>query len=343
MCSAMVSELPLATQVGQLYMVGVSTQGLDQATHDAILDGEVGSAVLLGNTDAGADAIRGLTDELDELDLQVPLAIAVDQEGGSVQRLRGEGFSEIPSAVDQAKLAEGELELAARHWADELADAGVHWNLAPVADVVPVEKQSTNQPIGRLDRNYGNDLSGISRAVAEYVDGMRIAGIATSLKHFPGLGHVVENTDFDAATDDDVVPGDQEWQSFVAGMDAGASSVMVSSAIFMNLDPEQEGVFSSAIITSILRGELGFEGVVIADDLGAAVAVSDIPPADRGVRFIEAGGDVVINANPALMEEMLAATIARAEEDPDFAGQVTSSATRVLDLKSWLGLVECGA
>ena len=129
----------------------------------------------------------------------------------------------------------------------------------------------------------------------------------------------------------------------MAGMDAGASSVMVSSAIFMNLDPEQEGVFSSAIITSILRGELGFEGVVIADDLGAAVAVSDIPPADRGVRFIEAGGDVVINANPALMEEMLAATIARAEEDPDFAGQVTSSATRVLDLKSWLGLVECGA
>lgn len=343
MCSAMASELPLATQVGQLYMVGVSTTGLDQATRDAIVAGEVGSVVLLGNTDAGAHPIRGITDELVALDVQVPVAIAVDQEGGSVQRLGGEGFSQIPSAVNQAKLAEGELELAARDWADELADAGVHWNLAPVADVVPVEKQSTNQPIGRLERNYGNDLALTSRSVTEFVEGMRIAGIATSLKHFPGLGHVVENTDFDAATDVDVVPGDQEWQSFVAGMDAGASSVMISSAIFQNLDPEQEGVFSSTIITSILRGELGFEGVVIADDLGAAVAVSDIPPADRGVRFIEAGGDVVINANPALMEEMLAATLSLAQEDPDFAEQVMASATRVLDLKSWLGLVECGA
>lgn len=340
-CSALAASLPLDVRVGQLYMVGVSTGGLDGATRSAIVDHHVGSVVLLGNSTAGSQRIARVTDALAALDLDVPLAVAVDQEGGSVQRLKGPGFSDIPTAVDQAELPPGELEISARFWASELTDAGIHWNLAPVADFVPADKQNSNQPIGALQRNYGNDLDVTSRAVTDFILGMRAGGVATSMKHFPGLGHVTHNTDFDAATDTDITPDDETWQPFLAGMEAGASSVMVSSAVFTQLDPDQEAVFSEIIITDILRDSLGFTGVVIADDLGAAGAVADIPAADRGVRFLRAGGDVVINADPALMAEMVEATVDLAESDPNFERQVNASATRVLELKAWLGLSDC--
>lgn len=341
-CSVLAAELPLEVQVGQLFMVGVSTSGLDAATAEAITATGAGSVVLLGNSTAGAAAITEVTDAVRALgSAELPIVVAVDQEGGTVQRLKGDGFSEIPSAVEQGQLDEFELRDLAHGWADELAAAGVHFNLAPVADVVPEGKQRSNAPIGALRRNYGNDPETAARYVTEFVEGMTVAGLATSLKHFPGLGEVVENTDFDVAVDTDINPGDETWAPFVAGIDAGARSVMISSAIFSNIDPGVEGVFSSVVITEILREQLGFEGIVIADDLGAAVAVADIPAGERGVRFILAGGDVVINADPALLPEMVGAALTRAETDPAFAAQVADSATRVLELKSWLGLVDC--
>ncbi len=341
-CGDLVNELSLAEQVGQLYMVGVPTSGLDAATSAAMSTTRTGSVVLLGNSTAGAKAISAVTDDVAATgEDALPVLVAVDQEGGQVQRLKGSGFTRIPTAVDQATLPAGELQKAARDWGQELAEVGVHYNLAPVADVVPEAKQSSNAPIGALGRNYGNDRETAARSVTEFVEGMAEAGVATSLKHFPGLGKVTTNTDFGAASDTDVVPGDEDWAVFTAGIDAGASSVMISSGVFQNLDPSTEGVFSTIIITDILRGELGFDKVVIADDLGAAVAVEDIPAAERGTRFIRAGGDIAINADPALLTGMVADTLALAQTDPAFARQVAQSAARVLELKASVGLLEC--
>lgn len=341
-CDDLVAGMTVAEQVGQLYMVGVSTTGLDAATADAISQTLTGSVVLLGNSTDGATAISDITDDVAALGTDAaPILIAVDQEGGTVQRLQGPGFSDIPAALQQAELAEGELMQAAQGWGEELATAGVHYNLAPVADVVPETKQSSNEPIGALQRNYGNTRDQAARSVTEFVEGMQQAGVATSLKHFPGLGRVTTNTDFGVATDTDVVAGDEDWAVFTAGIEAGASSVMISSAVFENLDPDSEGVFSPVIIGDILRGELGFDKVVIADDLGAAVAVADIPAEQRGTRFIRAGGDLAINADPALLQGMVADTLAAAENEDDFAAQVAQSAARVLELKSDVGLLEC--
>lgn len=86
---------------------------------------------------------------------------------------------------------------------------------------------------------------------------------------------------------------------------------------------------------------MGFNGLVIADDLGAAVAVKDVDPGERGVRFLAAGGDVIINADPQLVEPMSQAIIARAQEDPEFAQAITASAARVLTLKNDLRMLDC--
>lgn len=341
-CSDLVDGMTLAEQVGQLYMVAVSTAGLDAATATAITDTHTGSVVLLGSSTAGAGAISTVVEDVAALGTDtMPMLVAVDQEGGTVQRLKGPGFSDIPSALTQAELPEGELREAARGWGEELADVGVHYNLAPVADVVPEAKQSSNAPIGALKRNYGNDREVAARSVGEFTEGMGEAGIATSLKHFPGLGKVTSNTDFDVATDTDVVQGDEDWAVFAAGIEAGASSVMMSSAVFKNLDPDNEGVFSTLIIRDILRGELGFDKVVIADDLGVAVSVADVPGASRGTRFFQAGGDLAINADPALLAGMVADTLAAAEAEEGFAAEVAESAARVLALKAEVGLLKC--
>ncbi|HJE50520.1 MAG TPA: glycoside hydrolase family 3 [Tessaracoccus flavescens] len=341
-CRAAADALPEAQRIGQLFMVGVSTGGLDESTRSAISMGSVGSVVLLGSSTASRDDIQMLTASLTSLGtVDAPMLVAVDQEGGTVQRLKGVGFEPIPSAVEQGKLADGELRDAAAVWGEQLREAGVHYDLAPVGDVVPAAKQRTNAPVGKLKRNYGNDAASVTRSVVEFVEGMQDAGIATSVKHFPGLGEVVTNTDFGAAQDTVTTADSPNLEPFRAAIEAGVDSVMVSSAVFENIDPKNEGVFSSVVITDLLRGDLGYDGVVIADDLGAAKSVRDVSPGDRALRFFDAGGDLVINANPAIMGDMISATAERVAADVDFAERVSASAARVLALKAAAGLVDC--
>lgn len=341
-CRAKADGLTAAEQAGQLLMVGVSTSGLDSRTATAIRQSHAGSVVLLGTGSAGVRSAAQLSAAVGALgSSELPMLVAVDQEGGRVQRLQGEGFTRMPSAVEQGRLDPGKLRADAEAWGDELRKAGVRFNLAPVADVVPEDKVSTNAPIGQLQRHYSTDAGSAADSVVAFVEGMSDARVATSLKHFPGLGRVEENTDFAAATDTETKVDDPGWAPFTDGIAAGASSVMISSAVFEQLDPDHEAVFSHRIITDILRDELGFDGVVIADDLGAAKAVADTPPGDRAVLFLEAGGDLVINADPSLAPEMAKAIVTTMEADPAFADQVAASVARVLALKESVGVGTC--
>lgn len=342
-CLAEAEALPLETRVGQLFMMGVDTAGLTETARQAIASGRIGSVVLLGNSTAGSMEIRQLTAQLGSLGTaDLPLLVAVDQEGGNVQRLKGDGFSTMPSARVQGEDSVEELLASATTWAEELAAAGVVYNLAPVGDVVPVAKRMTNAPIGRLQRDFGSDPDAVAEHVVAFIEGMQSQGLATSVKHFPGLGEVTTNTDFGAADDEVTTRASANLEPFRAAIAAGVDSVMVSSAVFTQIDPDQPGVFSGVVIEDLLRGEFGFDGVVIADDLGAAKAVGDVAPGDRAVRFFSAGGDLAINADPALMFDMVADTVAEAEADPAFEERVTASAARVLRLKAATGLLECG-
>lgn len=341
-CRMLAEDLTLHEQVGQLFMLGVDTGGLDTPTQSAIIDSRVGSVVLLGNSTAGTRAIRNLTAQLGSLGTsKLPMLIAVDQEGGTVQRLKGEGFSTIPAARDQGAMSPADLEQAAATWAEELRAAGVHYDLAPATDLVPEAKRASNEPIGRLKRDFGADPQQVSEAAVAFIKGMQSEGIVTSAKHFPGLGEVVTNTDFGAAEDNDVTRDSIHIEPFVAAIQEGVDSVMVSSAVFTHLDPDNEGVFSHVVITDLLRGDLGYDGVVIADDLGAAAAVAGVEPGQRAVRFLQAGGDLVINANPRIMKSMADAVKEAAAADAAFADQVVDSTARVLRLKSTAGLGTC--
>ena len=104
------------------------------------------------------------------------------------------GFDVIPSALSQETLAPADLQAMAARWGAQLRAAGVNLNFAPVADVVPPGTDSQNAPIGQLQREYGHDPTTVAMHVTAFMAGMRQAGVATTVKHFPGLGRVAGNT-----------------------------------------------------------------------------------------------------------------------------------------------------
>ena len=322
--------------------------GMTPGTNTAALAGQVrrhhlGAVLYLGNWHVGSAKVAAAATQLQKA-ADGTLLVAADQEGGAVQQLRGTGFSRIPAARDQARTSVAVEERNVTTWSRQLARAGVNVDLAPVADTVPASLGAANQPIGRYRRDFALGKPATNAAyAAAFVRGSLRAGVAPTAKHFPGLGRVTGNTDVtssgttDATTDAD----DPYLEPFRAAIKAGAPLVMMSSARYPRIDRTNEAVFSKAAITGLLRGRLGFDGVVISDDIGAGEAVAAVPVGQRATRFIAAGGDVVLVADVSYAAPMLAAVAAQRAKSPAFAAQVDAAAARVLDLKARLGLVHC--
>ncbi len=336
-----------AQRIGQVFMIGLEKDVLNAAERAAVADFHVGSFAFTTQSRAGVKAIRALTDAVQALATRESTAgvgffVAANQEGGLIQGLGGAGFDVIPSALDQGAMSAATLRQKAARWGRQLAQAGVNLDLAPVADVVPPGTDATNAPIGQLAREYGHDPSTAATHVAAFITGMAAAGIATSAKHFPGLGRVAGNTDVTGDVVDSVTTRDDPFlQPFGAAIGAGVPFVMVSLATYTQIDPDNLAVFSPTIVDGMLRGDLGFDGVVISDALGAT-AVAAIPPGMRAVDFLEAGGDMIISNKTPPAIEMAEAVASRAASDDAFRARVDDAALRVLRAKEAAGLLPCG-
>ena len=334
----------LEEKVGQLMMVGVDAQAPKQSSNEAVDTHHVGNIFIAGRTTAGSQAtqkvISSFTSKVGPGTTHAtPMLVATDQEGGEVQVLSGSGFSDIPSALDQSAQPRDQLVASARTWGRELADAGVNMNLAPVVDLVDISRPTSNEPIGRWGREYGHDAATVSSQAGAFAEGMRASKVIPTYKHFPGLGRVKDNTDTSAGVVDSATNRlpDAAVGVFANAIAAGAQAIMVSSATYSLIDSSAPAVFSSKIVTDMLRTQMGFSGVVITDDVSAAVQVQEVGAGDRAVRAIRAGCDLVLaSADPTVVADMVKALIATAQSDPAFAARVDESATRVLNLKKSL-------
>lgn len=338
--------MTLEERVGQLFLFGLEGATLSQAEADAIRAHHFGSVWRIHTTTAGTTVVRAQADEVQALAGEathgVGFLVAANQEGGLIQALRGPGFSTIPSAEDQAALTTATLRADARTWGAEMLDAGVNLDFAPVADVVPAGTEEQNQPIGALHRGYGSDPAAVGGHVAAFVHGMADAGVATTAKHFPGLGKVVGNTDDVAdVVDDQTTPDDPALQSFRSAVDAGVPFVMVALATYTKIDPDHLAAFSPSVM-SLLRNQIGFDGVVMSDDLGATKAVAAIDPGTRAIDFLEAGGELVITRGLSTSIQMAEAVVEKAAGDPSFRALVDDAAEHILATKTSMGLLTCG-
>jgi beta-N-acetylhexosaminidase len=335
-----------AQRIGQLFSLGLRYDRLGSAELSAIRNQHVGSFWFTATTSIGVAGIRAVADGVQAqassaATAQVRFFIAANQEGGLIQALEGPGFATVPSALVQGGWSIRRLTADAQLWGEQLKAAGVNFDFAPVADVVPPGTDATNQPIGVLMREYGHDPTTAGTHAAAFIAGMSAAGVATTAKHFPGLGRVVNNTDFSAGVVDTVTTANDPYlNSFKDTITARVPFVMVALASYTRIDPAHLAAFSSTVIGSILRGKLGFKGVVVSDSLTAA-AVSSLPPGQRAIDFLLAGGDVIVVGNPAAMVAMVAAVQARAATYFKFATLVNNAALLVLEAKQAAGLLPC--
>jgi beta-N-acetylhexosaminidase len=343
-CAALVRKMSMSERVGQLLMVAISSGGMGASEKTVIDRTRAGSVLLLGNSTAGMQAIQGVVGRVRDAARRpegVKVLLAADQEGGQVQRLKGPGFTRIPPATIQARKSDAQLRRDAYQWGRELKAAGIDADLAPVADVVPRTMAWLNQPIGQLRRGYSSSPKTVAAKVTAFTEGMDEAGVATAVKHFPGLGRVRGNTDFmTRVIDRTTTRDDAALAGFSAAVAANVDMVMVSSAFYRKIDDEHRAAYSTVIIGDMLRKDRGFSGVVISDDLAAA-AMRTLPPAERATRFIAAGGDLLIIGDAGLATTMADAIKDEASDDPDFAKRVTQSAARVVAMKERRGLADC--
>ena len=318
---------------GQLVLVGVMAGSTPAAT--LATEHHVGGYFLLGvwkSAHAVRDAVSAARDA--HADGVAP-RLAVDQEGGSVRMLRGDAATRTSSAEDLGTQGPEAVREAYTTIGQDLAELGLDCALAPVADVVDEALGDGNAPVGELGRGFGTDPDHVTGCVRAAVEALTAQGVAATVKHFPGLGRVAENTDHaaDGIIDDATAPGDPMLAPFAEGIDAGAELVMVSSAIYPQIEPNVPAMFSRAAVTDLLRDDMGYDGLVITDDIGSAAAVAHVPVAERITRLLDAGGDAVLTADPAITGELVDAVEAYAAADPAQRERVRESALRMLRVK----------
>jgi beta-N-acetylhexosaminidase len=287
-----------------MLVIGIAGHELGTEEREWLQHPACAGVILFSRNFASKAQVADLTQAIREAAPR-PQLVCVDQEGGRVQRFR-DGFAALPPLERFGELhardREAALRLAGEHaWlmASEIRATGVDLSFAPVVD------------LGRGNRAIGNRAFHAEPAiVAEftraYVQGMHAAGMAATLKHFPGHGSVLEDTHFDDAVDprpleqlraEDLLP-------FVAGIEAGADAVMMAHVAYPAVAPEPAG-YSPRWMQEILRGEMGFRGVIFSDDIGMAAAESAGGLKARIDAHLDAGCDVVLVCPPALVAESL--------------------------------------
>jgi beta-N-acetylhexosaminidase len=337
-------NLTLAQRVGQLFVVGVDGNVAGPQLTAAEHTYHFGS-LLLNKTGVGTAALAAQTAAMQELAPSgtggVRFFIAANQEGGQIQQLSGPGFAAMPSALVQGSWALSTLRTAATNWGTDLRAAGVNLDLAPVMDVVPQGSAAGNAPIGALDREFGFDPEINGQHGTAFIQGMAAAGVMTVAKHFPGLGRVAGNTDFTSNVIDNVTTANDPYlNSFRAAVGAGVPMVMVALATYTKIDPTQLAVFSPTVMR-LLRNGLGFNGVIVSDDMGQAAAVQAVPAANRAVDFLTAGGDLITSQSLAPAEQMAAGVLAKASGSAAFRATVDAAVRQVLAAKKAAGLLPC--
>ena len=299
-----------------MLIIGIAGKALSADEREWLQHPQCAGVILFTRNFASRDQVVELAQSI-RAAAPRPQLLCVDQEGGPVQRFR-DGFFRLPPLVRfgerHARDPEGALALAREHaWlmATEIRALGIDLSFAPVVDL-----GRGNRAIG--ERAFSADPAVVSDFARAYVRGMHEAGMAATLKHFPGHGSVLEDTHFDAAIDprplatlraEDLAP-------FAAGIDAGAEAVMMAHVTYPAVAPEPAG-YAPAWLHDVLRREMGFGGVVFSDDIGMAAADTAGGVSARVAAHLDAGCDVVLVCAPALVREALSSLDAR--HAPDLA------------------------
>jgi len=312
-------EPGLEAKIGQMIMVGF--RGLAVTDRDPIArdirERHIGGVILFdydvptrtwGRNIDSPGQLRRLIGTLQNM-AATPLFVAVDQEGGRIVRLKEKaGF---PPTLSQKRLgARGDAERTAREaerTARTLAELGINLNFAPVVDL---DLNPENPVIGKLERSFSRDPETVSRHALAVIEAHRRNGVLTAPKHFPGHGSAAGDT-HEGFVDVTARWSASELKPFQDLIRRGRADMIMTAHLFNGtLDPVWPSTLSRRTLTVLLRGEMGFSGVVITDDLQMKAIASryDLETVVR--QSILAGVDILLFANNSVYEEDIAARAA---------------------------------
>ena len=284
-----VPERSLIAQRLMVSMDGTATKDLVRQARR----GEIGGVIVFPGLGQPADDVGKQVARLARAAQrggQPPLLVATDQEGGEIKR-----FPEGPPGPSPAELGASGKPAAARKAGREtgryLDGLGINVDLAPVLDV------PTSDLSFMASRAFAREANTVGKVGVAFARGLERGGVVPTAKHFPGLGRAVANTDLgrseiDASKDD----LDQDLIPFRDAIAAGLPMIMVGSAVYTALDPDAPAALSQKVVDGLLRDQLGFEGVVISDDLQAGAVQEAADESEAAVDAAGAGIDVLLFA-----------------------------------------------
>lgn len=342
---ALLSQMTLRQKVGQMFMVGLYGQVLNEPGRDFLREWQPGAVALFVSNAGTPEQITRLTNSWQETVINaggVPLFIATDQEGGIIARLK-DGFTVWP--VPMLLTASGDLEIAQRvgaGLANELTAVGVNMNLAPVADLYT---NLRNPIIGR--RSFGSDPVFTGRMLGATVRGLQAGGVLATAKHFPGHG----DTDTDSHTELPVIHHPRESLSAIElepfrwTIAAGVEAMMVAHIWYSAYDPDEvlPASLSYNVVTRLLRDELRFRGLIVTDAIEMDAIDTRYSYAQASIMAINAGVDMVAfgaHLNPRTQATAMQAVVDAVENGEIPMWRIDESVRRILDAKARYGVLD---
>jgi beta-N-acetylhexosaminidase len=303
---SLLDSMTLEQRVGQLFMVSLYGEGLNEQGVQFLRQMNPGAVAYFsynGTTPAAAtNSVNTWQTVVTGSGAQIPLIVAVDQEGGTVRRLT-DGFTSLPWGGALVAMPPEDAHEVGQLAGAELSAVGINMNLAPVVDVRTVPNAFMEK------RSMGGDPLAIGSAAAAYIDGMRNNGVIGVLKHFPGHGSAgdshnllpVVNYDLNHINSVELVP----FKEAIAG---GAEAIMVGHLVYPSLDPTPglPASLSPKIINDVLRKQLGFNGLVISDAMDMAAIVNNFTRPVAAVMAIKAGIDMIAAGPHSPLSEQIA-------------------------------------
>jgi beta-N-acetylhexosaminidase len=320
---AAVDRITLRQQVGQLVVSSFPDPAPPDYIRRRLRARETAGVILFGFNAGSETEWRRLTRSV-QRHARGDALVMVDQEGGEIRTVSWAG----PAAGQPSQGGPAAVRRSARSTGRQLGRAGVNVNLAPVADV-----PGGAAPVMGF-RAFDGDPRGIAARTRASIEGMRAAGVAATAKHFPGLGRAQVNTDDASALVTGSVTAD--LVPFRAAIEARAPLIMLSHALYPELDPNRIASQSREIVTGLLRERLGYDGVIVTDSMEAQAVLDRSGVARAAERSLRAGADLILTTGSASWNQIHPWLLREARSSPDFRKRVRESAARVLALKEAL-------
>jgi beta-N-acetylhexosaminidase len=320
-------------RVGQMIMAGFDGLTAPEYFLDWLREGRIGGVILFARNVASPEQLARLTKQLHDA-AKYPLLIAIDQEGGTVARLR-DGFTESPGAMALASISDGAEDVTMRVsqiLGEEMAELGINWTFAPSVDI---SYNADNPTVGT--RSFGSDPKHVATLASAAIKGFQAGGVAACAKHFPGLGNTAIDTHLALAKLD--TPLEHllavDLEPYRVAMQNGLATIMTTHTLFTELDKDHPATLSEHIIARLIREELGFDGVVTTDCLEMKAIDDHYGIAESSLRAANAGVDIILVSHTADKQSKAYDSLLEAVKRGDVAEAVINKANkRIATLKA---------